>query len=66
MSTYKVGYNITEDEGQTQFLAVFTVSANTLREATQKAGELVYGTFLVSEYTFDHEYPTTIEKVGNQ
>ena len=65
MNTYKVGYNITEDEGQTQFLAVFTVNAETKQEATQKAGELVDGAFLISEYTFDHEHPTTIEKAGN-
>jgi transcription antitermination factor NusA-like protein len=64
MATYKVGYNVTEDEGQTQFLAVFTVNADTQREAIHKAGELVDGAFLITEYTFDHEYPTTIEKVG--
>jgi transcription antitermination factor NusA-like protein len=65
MNTYKVGYNVTEDEGQTQFLAVFTVNADTQREAIHKAGELVDGAFLVTEYTFDYEYPTTIEKVDN-
>ena len=65
MATYKVSYEVTEDEGQTQFLAVFTVTADTEQEATQKAGQLVDGAFLISEYTFDHEYPTTIEKAGN-
>lgn len=64
MATYKVGYEVTEDEGQTQFLAVFKVNADTQREAIHKAGQLVDGAFLVTEYTFDHEYPTTIEKVG--
>lgn len=65
MATYKVGYNVTEDEGQTQFLAVFTVNADTQREAIHKAGQLVDGAFLITEYTFDHEHPTTIEKVNN-
>ena len=65
-STYKVGYDVTEDEGQTRFVAVFTVEAENEQEAVRLAGDKLYGSFLIEDYTFDWEFPCSVEKVVAQ
>lgn len=64
-NNYQVTYKVVEDEGQTEFHATFTVTAENEREAVSKAGDLIYGTFLTDEYTFDWEFPISITKAGN-